>query len=257
MLRSQTLRYGASVESTTSCIEGIGSILVVDAAASAEAVECVARESERCPWLPVVVEHAKAPSAEVRLAVRLLPLAVRAAPGTRCDFEWAASALRRQPVTQSDLHRYITLRCVRPGAADLPCSTLQEEPWAQLSTSRSAYYEAFRKLGAIGPAVWKRVMIVAPFAGHRMSVERVARELGRDVRTMRAAIQQDIGVRTSVFSSTPGWQWVLEVVLRRSRLQVRHPSVAYAHACPSPEASALGLSRQHDRAAAIAEAGKC
>lgn len=222
-IRSQVANDRPTAEYVNS-IERIGDILIVEASASADDVERIVRESERCPWLPVIVEHDGVLRAEIRLAMRLLPLAVQIEARRLCECDRAAAALRQLSVSPLLLYRYLKLRCAHPATAELIYSTLQEEPWVRQSISRSAYYEAFRRLSTTGPAAWKNVLIIAPFAGCGVHLERLAFDLERDIRTIRAVIQQDIGVTPRFFVSTPGWQWVIEIVLRRSRLPLWSPA---------------------------------
>ncbi len=233
-IRSQMASYGPTAEYVNS-IERIGDILIVEASASADDVERIVRESERCPWLPVIVEHDGVLRAEIRLAMRLLPLAVHIEARRLCECDRAAAALRQLSVSPVLLYRYLKLRCAHPATAELIHSALQEEPWVRQAISRSAYYEAFRRFSTTGPAAWKNVMIIAPFAGRGVSLERLAFDLERDVRTIRAIVQQDIGVTPRFFVSTLGWQWVIEMVLRRSQLPLWSPAEVPppAPGCPS------------------------
>jgi hypothetical protein len=191
----------------------IGSVLIIRSTAVSDEVASVVATARALPWLPVVIEDSAEDRGELQLARMLLPRAVLLS-----DMSSAKSlrdALCTRPYGVKDLMEYLRVRVKRQDCLGILSAALEEYPWQRLGICRTAYYRLHRDASIEAPSTWRLLLTLAPHAGRYQSIEKTALSIGRDPRTVSSILRQTLQVSNQFFRDTIGWEWVVEIGLRR------------------------------------------
>lgn len=202
----------------------LGAVLVADLASGIPAVRSGIAARLSMPWCPLcLVVPATPVGTPVLQAMRHLPtqalLLDRSDRGREPTGDEIIETLRAAPPPGADdLTGYLSLRSGRHELAETlrNCFSVEE---VSTGPSRSTVGRRLSDFGPLTARDWRAVarLILAlhrpPHAG--ATVEQIAWAAGFDPRTLRESVTRYLGMQARDAADVPGWEWKLEIVLRR------------------------------------------
>ncbi len=183
---------------------------------------------EQAPWtVPCIVVAPSAVSASVLQSIWSLPVQpavlIPADPRTRVTPAAAvAAALTRPRPTPAHLVAYVVRR-----TNSVVLGQTLDQIWNPRPTLGGANAERtvryrLRRLGHYGSHDWIRIhrMVRLKSEGLGMTVEEQAHLVGTEARTLRSWVARYLGMPMKTFRATAGWEWVLELALRRGGIKM-------------------------------------
>ena len=183
---------------------------------------------EQAPWtVPCIVVAAAAVSAAVLQSIWSLPVQpavlIPSDPRSRTTPAAAmAAALNRPRPTAAHLVAYVVRR-----TNSVVLGQTLDQIWNPRPTLGGANAERtvryrLRRLGRYGSHDWIRIhrMVRLKTECLGMTVEEQAHLVGTEARTLRSWVARYLGMPMKTFRATAGWEWVLELALRRGGIRM-------------------------------------
>jgi hypothetical protein len=200
-----------------------GSILIIRADADPLALIEALEARFYFPWCPLCICGSPS-SAFARLLSALRPNAAACVGSLVTSAEFspatvvAAVAARPEPTTH-DLALFVGLRCARPDIVSTLASIASRDRGT--TAHRTTVWRRLLGFPPLGPRQWSKAFRLIGVLGRvsfrrYQSVERLALDAGVDARSLRRWTRQLLAMEPSDVAERPGWEWILEVLLRRN-----------------------------------------
>ena len=181
--------------------------------------------SAAMPWCPLVVVTSREgvlesePMKSGRHAPGQVVVLAREHSQLPRPSEVAAAVRQRSLPTPARMAGYVLARTDRHMRQELleACFDVSgTQSWHRLGMSRSEFYRTLAPMGPFTPMDWGKVARVVSLTGsegHAALTLALERGCGADM--IREWLDRYVGVSLEAFLRSPGWEWVLEAVLRR------------------------------------------
>ena len=182
---------------------------------------------EQAPWtIPCVVLAPASVTPSTLQSVWGLPgqpaFVVLPTPTDRLPGAVVIAAIGARPIPPASLLISYVVRRTHSVLLGQTLEAVWSPDWPHQGTAERTIRHRFHRLGSHGPHDWIRIhrLIRAKTEGRNMTMEQRAQLVGTEARTLRSWVARYLGVSMKTFRATAGWEWILELALRRGGFQL-------------------------------------